>query len=201
MEKIARSPILSSTAGMATTSMSVKKISSQAEPSLSKKNILLSDDCVEYLNYRIQQEEYSARIYLSMSMWLDDHGYVNGAKLWKKYSDEEMIHANDARTYLLAMGVQPITPVLEEPTQVFSGLPEIIRQSYQHEIEVTMQIKDLASETMTKGDHMLYQLALAYLKEQVEEHGKMQNWMDQLESFGEDRIAMRLLDHEMKDYL
>jgi ferritin len=48
---------------------------------------------------------------------------------------------------------------------------------------------------------MLYQLAGTYLKEQIEELGKAQNWIDQLESFGEDPIAMRLLDHEMKDYL
>jgi ferritin len=48
---------------------------------------------------------------------------------------------------------------------------------------------------------MLYELALHYLKEQNEEHGKMQNWVDQLKAFGEDKIAMRLLDHEIKDYL
>jgi ferritin len=54
---------------------------------------------------------------------------------------------------------------------------------------------------MKKGDHMLYELALKFLKEQVEEHNKMQNWKDQLKAFGEDKIAMRLLDHEMKDYL
>ena len=65
----------------------------------------------------------------------------------------------------------------------------------------TKQIKELATDAMSKGDHMLYEFALAYLKEQVEEHNKMQNWVDQLNSFGTDKIAMRLLDHEMKDYL
>ena len=42
---------------------------------------------------------------------------------------------------------------------------------------------------------------LKYLKEQVEEHNKMQDLVDQLEAFGEDKIAMRLFDHELKDYL
>jgi len=121
-----------------------------AKPTTKNKNILLSDECLNHLNYRVQQEEYSGRIYLSMSLWLDNNGYVNGGKLWRKYSDEEMKHADLAREYLLAMGVQP---------------------------------------------------GLEYLKEQVEEHAKMQNWMDQLLAFGEDKIAMRLLDHEMKDYL
>jgi len=171
------------------------------KPTTKNKNVLLSDECVDYLNYRIQQEEYSGRIYLSMSLWLDNNGYVNGGKLWRKYSDEEMKHADIAREYLLAMGVQPATPELEQPEQNFTGLPQIIKESYQHEIDVTNQIKELASDAFKKADHMLYELALGYLKEQVEEHAKMQNWMDQLLAFGEDKIAMRLLDHEIKDYL
>lgn len=165
------------------------------------KNPLLSDSCVAYLNYRVQQEEYSGRVYMAMAMWLENKGYVNAGKLWRRYSDEEMKHADIARTYLLSMGVQPATPKLDAPTQDFSGLPEIIDLSYKHEITVTKQIKELATDAMKKGDHMLYEFALAYLKEQVEEHNKMQNWVDQLESFGTDKIAMRLLDHEMKDYL
>ena len=178
-----------------------EKSKSSEMPSLKGKNELLSDDCVDYLNFRVQQEEYSGRIYLAMSMWLDNNGYVNAAKLWRRYSNEEMAHSDIARTYLLSMGVQPATPVLESPEQTFTGLPEIIEKSYDHEIVVTKQIKELATDAMSKGDHMLYEFALAYLKEQVEEHEKMQNWVDQLNAFGTDKIAMRLLDHEMKDYL
>ena len=182
--------------GTTTPTATIKKA-----PSTKGKNELLSDDCVEYLNYRVQQEEYSGRIYMAMSMWLDNNGYVNAAKLWRRYSNEEMGHADIARTYLLSMGVQPLTPKLDAPNQNFTGLPEIIEMSYDHEITVTKQIKELAGDAMKKADHMLYELALSYLKEQVEEHNKMQNWVDQLKSFGTDPIAMRLLDHEIKDYL
>lgn len=178
-----------------------KPVVASKKPAAKKHNPLISEPCINYLNYRIEQEEYSGRIYLAMSMWLNDNGYLNAAKLWKKYSDEEMKHADDAREYLLAMGVQPLTPKLEAPGQNFSGLPEIIQKSYEHEIEVTTQIKDLSTHALKMGDHMLYQLGLNYLKEQVEEHGKMQDLMDQIEAFGTDKIAMRLFDHELKDYL
>lgn len=161
------------------------------------RNPLLSEECEKYLNYRVQQEEYSARIYLSMAMWLENEGYLGAAKLWRKYSDEEMLHANDARTYLLSMGVQPITPMLEAPEQSYKGLPEIIKKSYDHEIEVTTQIKELSTHALSMNDHMLYTLGQTYLKEQVEEHNKMQNWMDRLSAFGEDKLALRFLDNEM----
>lgn len=168
---------------------------------ISGKNPLIDDSCISFLNYRVQQEDYSSRIYLAMSLWLNNNGYLNSAKLWKKYSDEERGHADIARTYLLNMGVQPATAVLDQPAEVYGGLPDIIRKSYDHEIDITNQCSDLATHALKDGSHMLYELALHYLREQNEEHGKMQDLVDQLTAFGEDKIAMRLLDHEIKDYL
>jgi len=158
---------------------------------------MIEEGCIEYLQYRIQQEELSSRIYLSMSMWLNNEGYTGAASLWKKYSDEEMVHANWSREYLLAMGVTPAVPVLAAQPATYSGLPQIIRDSYEHEIVVTKQIKEMAKDAMKKGDHMLYELCLRYLKEQVEEHDKTQTWLDKLMAFGEDKLALRLLDNEM----
>jgi ferritin len=180
------------------TSSSDYKITKNSIP-MKGKNPLLSDHCVNYLNYRIEQEEFSSRLYLSMSMWLNNEGYTGAAALWKKYSNEEMGHADIARNYLLAMGVQPSTPKLDSPGNNYTGLPEIIKKSHEHEITITNQIKDLATEAFKKGDHMLYELALAYLKEQVEELDKTQTWVDKINTFGTDKIALRLLDNEMSE--
>jgi ferritin len=160
-------------------------------------NPMIEEHCIKYLQYRIQQEEVSSRIYLSMSMWLNNEGYTGAAKLWQKYADEEMGHSTWSREYLLAMGVTPDVPVLAAQPSTYTGLPQIIRDSYDHEIVVTKQIKDMASDAMKKGDHMLYELCLRYLKEQVEEHDKTQTWLDKLNTFGEDKIALRMLDEEM----
>jgi ferritin len=162
-----------------------------------KSNPMISEEACKLLNYRITQEEASSRLYLGMSMWLNDNGYLGAAKKWKEYSEEEMTHANWAREYLLAMGDQPSVPALPLLKQNYEGLPEIIRASYNHEIVITRQCQDLAAAALKMGDHLLYQLALKYLHEQVEEHGKMQDLMDKLDAFGTDKIAMRLLDNEL----
>ena len=65
---------------------------------------LISKKTIDLLQYRIQEEEMSVRIYLSMAMWLENEGYVNASKLWKKYSAEENTHADWAREYLLSFG-------------------------------------------------------------------------------------------------
>ena len=160
----------------------------------------ISENLKKLLNYRIEQEEYSSRIYLAMSMWLNDKGYVGAAKLWKKYSDEELSHAEKAREILLAFGIQPDTPALQKPLQTFQGLPDIIRKSYDHEMEVTNQCQELTKAAMTEGNFMVMELGLWYSKEQVEELDKMQTFLDKLEAFGEDKVAMRFLDNEMGGY-
>lgn len=162
------------------------------------KNPFASKECVDILNFRIEQEEYSSRLYHIMSLWLNNAGYTGAAKAWQDDSDGEMVHAGWAKSFLLDMGITPKIPALKEPPQVFVGLPDIIKQSYAHEILVTQQCNDLAKHAMSYGNHLLYQLAVKYLQEQQEELGKVITYMDKLEAFGEDKIAMRLFDTELK---
>ena len=95
-----------------------------------------------------------------MSMWLNNEGYMGAASLWLKYSKEEATHADWSREYLLAMGVLPETAVLDKQPTTFEGLPAIVRESYEHEILVTKQIKEMANSAEAKKDHMLYELCL-----------------------------------------
>lgn len=161
------------------------------------KNPFASKSVIDALNYRIEQEEYSSRIYHAMSMWLNDNGFMGGAKSWQKDADDEMSHAMWAKEYLLDMGVQPKIPALKEPPQTYTGLPDVIKQSYKHEVDITNQCNELANQALKNGDNLLYQLANKFLVEQQEELGKFQTLVDKLEAFGEDKIAMRLLDNEL----
>lgn len=160
-------------------------------------NPFATKECIDILNFRIEQEEQSSRLYHAMSVWLNDNGFMGAAKAWQTDADGEMVHAGWAKEFLLDMGIQPKIPALKEPEQKFMGLPDIIRKSYAHEIVVTKQCTDLATHAMKYGNHLLYQLAIKYLNEQQEELGKIQTLIDKLEAFGEDKIALRLLDNEL----
>ena len=134
-----------------------------------------------------------------MSLWLNDNGYIHAHKVWQTDADGEMVHAGWAKNFLLDMGVMPKVPSLKEPPQSFAGLPDIIRKSFDHEVMVTKQCNDLAVQALKQGNHLLYQLAIKFLNEQQEEMGKVQTLVDQLETFGTDKIALRLFDHELKE--
>lgn len=162
---------------------------------------VISENIKGLLNYRIEQEEESSRLYKSMSIWLNYNGFTGSAKLWDKYSQEELSHAQWAYAYLLDLNVKPVVPGLSLPQGDFKGLPSIIALSFQHELEITEQCKELVKQAQFEGDFMAMELGLRYCKEQVEELGKFQNLIDQLESFGLDKISLRLLDNFISENL
>ena len=157
---------------------------------------LIHPACLELLQKRNHEEEMSARLYEDMYMFLENKGFTNLGALWHKYAHEELTHADWAREYMLNLGIQPELRDMPKLTGDYSGLVDVIKKSYKHEIEITEQCKELASSAMAHGDHMLYELAMKYLKEQIEELGKMQNWMDKLETFGTSADALHRLEIE-----
>ncbi len=158
---------------------------------------LISQNIIGLLNYRIEQEEQSSRLYKAMSVWLNLQGYEGASKLWDKYSQEELAHAQWAYNYLLDLNIKPITPSQEKPQNDFRDLPQVIALSYEHEIKIKDQCLDLSKACLREQDMMTFNLAQKYVSEQVEEISKLQLWLDKLETFGSDKIALKLLDEEM----
>jgi len=158
---------------------------------------IIQDEIITLLNYRIQQEELSSRIYLAMSVWLELHGFAGAGKLWKSYSEEERKHAQWSYQYLLDLNIQPNVPALEMPVQDFKGLQDIIIKSYSHEVEIALQCQQLAQHCQRLGDYMTLDFVQKFLREQVEELAKTNYWIDRLETFGDGPATLRLLDNEM----
>ena len=160
---------------------------------------IINEKIIQLLQYRIEQEELSSRMYKAMSEWLEFKGYSGAAKLWQAYSDEELIHAGWTYDYLQNLNIKPIAPILQLVQNDFKGLPNIIALSYKHEVDITNQCKELAQAANKEGDFMTLQFAMKYLDEQVGELGKTQFWINKLQEFGDNGIALSLLDKEMGD--
>ena len=160
-------------------------LSTLKDNTVKNKNPFATETVIKFLNTRIEQEEFSSRLYHSMSIFLNNMGYLGAAEALQKDAEDEMKHAQWAKEYLLDMGIQPIIPALPKPEQTFGGLSDIIKKSYDHEILITTQCNELAREAMKNGDHLLYQLANKFLQEQQEELGKVQNRIDRIKIIGD----------------
>jgi ferritin len=158
---------------------------------------VISDKIIKLLQERIQHEEANSKAYTAMSNWLNLNGYIGASKLWKSYSDDELAHKGWAVQYLLDLNILPIEPSEEQPQVNFKGLPNIIALSMQREMKTTEEVKELGKQCLTDNDLMTFGLAQRYIAEQVEEIQKIQTWVDRLLAFGDDKVALRLLDDEM----
>ena len=124
-----------------------------------KSKSMLSDNIINLLNFRINEEEKSSRIYLAMHLWLEDKGYFNSSKLWKKYSEEELVHAKKASDFLLAFGIMPDILPIQSVDVDYKSLVDIIKQSFEHETEVSRQCEELYKAAVEDGNPMVIELA------------------------------------------
>lgn len=139
---------------------------------------IITPETIEILQYRIQREQYSARIYEQMYLWLENRSYFNAAKLWKKYQEEELEHATWAMEYLLRHNVTPEIRELEEPKHDFTSLKEIVDLSYEHEQIITAECLELTDKAFEWKNYSLMELGLKYNKEQTEELSKFLDLID-----------------------
>lgn len=122
----------------------------------------INQETIDLLNYRIQQEQYSSKVYEQMSLWLYNEAYLNMAKVWSKFAEEELEHAELAKNYLLSFNIMPELMVIEEPINDFKDARDIIQKTFDHEVLVTNQCLDLTNKAMEWKDWTLFALAQKY---------------------------------------
>ena len=161
----------------------------------------ISNNIENLINYRISQEEYSSRLYLAMSKWLQNNGYDGASKLFKKWADEEMVHAGFSYSYLQDVNCIPKVQTVREPDKEFSGLKDIVNKAVEHEMKITEQCNELVKACHEENDYVTLNLALKYTNEQIEEIAKTTYWNDRLEEFGDSKSSLFAIDNEMGENL
>lgn len=138
----------------------------------------LDEKTIEILNYRINQEQISSKLYEAMNLWLDNGGYKNFAKLYEKFYKEELTHADFSKEYLLSYGINPKLKSIPEQQCEYESLQEILEITMAHEEDVTRQCEELLSYSLENNLGTLQTLALKYCAEQVEELDRSKNLLD-----------------------
>lgn len=157
----------------------------------------LSDNIEKILNAQILNEMDSSALYRAMSNCLEHRGWVGAAKLWKKYSSEEVGHAEKIMSYMQDRDCKPIIPGTTQPQQMFEDIVDIVNKSDAHEVLITSQWKKIASEAMKEADLMTFELAQWFIKEQTEEEAKVLYWIDRIEMYKKTNKSLGDLDDEM----
>lgn len=155
---------------------------------------LISDKLVVILNKQIQNELNNSRFYRAVGEWCDYNGFYASAKLFKSYEPEEKSHHDKIIQFLQDRNVLPILPSSPEQPRDFKDLPSIYELGLQHEIQTTKDWSAIADLAVSEKDHMVYQLSLEFIKEQVEEESHYITYLDKIEKCGTDKLGIQFFE-------
>ncbi|MDD4623542.1 MAG: ferritin [Kiritimatiellae bacterium] len=158
---------------------------------------MISKKMEEAINTQINNEMYSAYLYMAMSTYSDSIGLKGFAKWFMVQYHEEMVHAMKMYEFIQSRGGAVKLGALKKPPQTWKSPTDMFEQTYKHEQFITGCINDLvdlARAEKDKASEIFYQW---YVTEQVEEEDNDTTILAQLSLIGDGKNGLRMLDKEL----
>lgn len=136
---------------------------------LKQKPIVSNDETIKaLLQKQVDHEFDNERLYLSMSLWCEDKGYIQTAKFFSEHSLEERDHGMGFINFMLKKGMRVETPYTTGVPREFDDLKDVLVQSVTREKETSEMIAELYKVSI-EHNSLASTVAKHYLDEQVEE--------------------------------
>lgn len=158
---------------------------------------MISREMEEALLTQLNDEFYSAYLYLAISAYCS-HLEFNGAASWFKLQyEEEHIHATRIYNYLVEQGVQVVLRELDKPPSDYGKLLDVFNTSLTHEQSMTTRLNDLSDQALKEKDHATYNLLQWFVNEQVEEEATLGGIISKLKLVKDDGYGLLMIDNEL----
>ena len=158
---------------------------------------MISEAINEILNEQINKEFYSGYLYLSMSAHLKELGLNGFAKWTRIQAKEEVEHGLKIFDYLINCNSFVTLKQIRMPEFEFQGILSIFNHIYEHEQCITRSIMAIAQKADEECDRTTLTFIDWFIEEQIEEEEAVKNIIKRLELFGEDKVALYLMDKEL----
>ena len=158
---------------------------------------MISQKMTDAINKQINNEMYSAYLYMSMSAYSSNIG-LNGFATWFMVQyHEEMFHAMKQYNYVIDQGAQVHLQAIKEPPKAFASARDMFEKTLEHERFVTKSINEIADLALQEKDHATYQFIQWYVTEQVEEEKNDNELILKLKLAGETGPGLFMIDAEL----
>ncbi len=158
---------------------------------------MISENVQQALSTQLNDEFYSAYLYLSMSAYCS-HNDFNGAATWFKCQyEEEHMHATKIYNYLVEQGVHVELQSIAKPASDFGTLLEVFQSSLKHEQLMTSRLNELSDLALKEKDHATYNLLQWFVNEQVEEEASLGGIISKLKLVKSDGYGLLMIDNEL----
>jgi ferritin len=156
----------------------------------------MNNQTYQLLNAQINEELYSAYLYLTFADHFEARGLRGFANWYYIQTQEERDHAMLLRRYLLNEGKSPVMEAVAKPDASFKTDLEVLEAALEHERYITAKINAIYKSAQAEDDFRTMQLLDWFVKEQGEEEDNARTQVDQYKLFGSDPMALFNLDRE-----
>lgn len=160
---------------------------------------MISEKINNILNEQINKEFYSGYLYLSMSANMKELG-LNGFASWLKHqAKEEVGHGLKIFDYLIDRNSFVTLKQINTPDFEFNGIISVFNIIYEHEKCITNAVMTVAKLAEEECDRTTLNFIDWFIEEQLQEEEAVKNIIKRLELFGEDKVALFLMDKELNE--
>ena len=160
---------------------------------------MLSDRLQDAINRQINNELYSAHLYLSMSAYFESPD-LNGFAHWMKLQfEEETAHALKLFDYVNDRDGRVALGAIEQPQVEFESPHSVMRSALEHERLVTSMINDLYALAISERDYPTHVLLEWFVSEQVEEEKVLNEIVAHMDLIGNDGTGLLIMDQRLGD--
>ena len=159
---------------------------------------MLKEKVLKAINQQINNEYYSAFLYLSMSAWFQGKGFPGFANWMYIQYQEELTHGNKFFKYVHDRGSQVILRELAQVETDFASVTEVFEKSLEHEQFVTASINKIMDVAVAESDYATQSFLKWFIDEQVEEEANVTEILDTLKLINGHGNGLVMLDREMR---
>jgi ferritin len=158
---------------------------------------MISEEMQKTLYQQLNDEFYSAYLYLAMSAYCAHIDFSGAANWLKQQYEEEQMHATKIYNYLIDQGAHVVLREIPQPPSEFGKIMEVFKSSLRHEQAMTAKLNNLSDQALKEKDHATYNLLQWFVNEQVEEEATVSEIISKLKLVGEDGYGLLMIDNEL----
>ncbi len=152
---------------------------------------------LESFNQQINEELYSAYLYLSMSSFFHSSNLPGAAHWMFVQYKEELQHAEKFIHFILERGAAYKLKEIKEPTNYWTSPLDAFKAALAHEQHITKCIDNLVELSLREKDFSSMQFLQWFVGEQVEEEANATKIIDDIERIGNDAKGFFFIDKEL----
>ena len=158
---------------------------------------MLDERMKKALTDQVNEEFYSAYLYLSMSAYFSKIGLKGFANWMMVQYKEEVDHGMKMFNYILSRGEDVKLQAIKEPPIEWESPLQVFEETLKHEQHITERINYLVDIAEEVKDRATYNFLQWFIDEQVEEEENDREIIDRLKLIGDSKNGLFMLDRDL----